>query len=56
MSELDSHEYKEAERQCWDIVADGWQKWWKTIEKGSDKVSKRLIELAVLKFLILQQV
>jgi ubiquinone/menaquinone biosynthesis C-methylase UbiE len=49
MSELDSHEYKEAERQCWDIVADGWQKWWKTIEKGSDKVSKRLIELAEIK-------
>ena len=31
--------YKEAQRQSWDSVATGWQKWWKTSEKD---VSGRL--------------
>jgi ubiquinone/menaquinone biosynthesis C-methylase UbiE len=42
-------QYKEEERQSWDIVASNWQKWWKTIERGAEKVSKRLIELAEIK-------
>jgi ubiquinone/menaquinone biosynthesis C-methylase UbiE len=41
--------YKEEERQSWDSVANNWQKWWKTIEKGAEKVSRRLIELAEIK-------
>jgi ubiquinone/menaquinone biosynthesis C-methylase UbiE len=49
MSTLDSTQYKEAEYQSWDSVADGWQKWWKTIETGAQKVSRRLIELAEIK-------
>ena len=49
MSTLDSKEYKEAERQSWDSVANNWQKWWKTIERGAEKVSRRLIELAAIK-------
>jgi ubiquinone/menaquinone biosynthesis C-methylase UbiE len=49
MSTLDSTQYKKAERQSWDSVADGWQKWWKTIEIGAQKVSRRLIELAEIK-------
>jgi ubiquinone/menaquinone biosynthesis C-methylase UbiE len=49
MSTLDPTQYKEAERQSWDSVADGWQKWWKTIEIGAQKVSRRLIELAEIK-------
>ena len=49
MSTLDSKKYKEAERQSWDSVADNWQKWWKTIERGAEKVSRRLIELAEIK-------
>jgi ubiquinone/menaquinone biosynthesis C-methylase UbiE len=49
VSSLDSKQYKEAERQSWDSVADGWQKWWKTIEIGAEKVSRRLIELAEIK-------
>ncbi len=49
MSTLDSKKYKEAERQSWDSVANNWQKWWKTIERGAEKVSRRLIELAAIK-------
>lgn len=49
MTTLDSKQYKEAERQKWDNVASGWQKWWKTIERGARKLSMRLIELAEIK-------
>jgi ubiquinone/menaquinone biosynthesis C-methylase UbiE len=45
----DSKQFKEAERQKWDNVADGWQKWWKTLERGAGKLSKRLVELAEIK-------
>ena len=30
-------------------MAEGWEKWWKTIEVGADNVSHRLIELAEIK-------
>jgi ubiquinone/menaquinone biosynthesis C-methylase UbiE len=49
LTALDSNEYKEAERQSWNSVAPPWQKWWKTIERGTEKVSRRLIELAEIK-------
>ena len=49
MSTLDSKQYKEEERRIWDSVANNWQKWWKTIERGAGRVSRRLIELAVIK-------
>jgi enediyne biosynthesis protein CalE5 len=49
LTALDSEQYKEAERQGYNSVAAGWQKWWKTIERGTEKVSKRLIELAEIK-------
>jgi ubiquinone/menaquinone biosynthesis C-methylase UbiE len=49
LSTLDSKQYKEEERQKWDSVANGWQKWWKTIERGAGKLSRRLIELAEIK-------
>ena len=49
MTALDSKQYKEAERQSWNSVANNWQKWWKTIERGAEKVSRRLIELAEIK-------
>ena len=49
MLTLDSEKYKESERQNWDSVANNWQKWWKTIEIGAGKVSRRLIELAEIK-------
>jgi ubiquinone/menaquinone biosynthesis C-methylase UbiE len=49
MTMLDSKQYKETERQNWNSVAAGWQKWWKTIEKATEKVSRRLVELAEIK-------
>ncbi|HEX9320307.1 MAG TPA: class I SAM-dependent methyltransferase [Nitrososphaeraceae archaeon] len=49
MSVVDPKRYKETERQNWDSVAHGWEKWWKTIEIGAGKVSRRLIELAAIK-------
>jgi ubiquinone/menaquinone biosynthesis C-methylase UbiE len=49
MSTFDSEQYKANERQGWDAVASGWQKWWKTTEKATGRVSKRLIELAAIR-------
>ena len=49
MSILDSKQYKEIQLQGWASVAEGWEKWWKTIEVGADNVSHRLIELAEIK-------
>ena len=31
------------------MVAEGWQKWWKTFEQDAQKVNERLIELAEIK-------
>lgn len=45
-SNFDPNEFKSSQRQSWDSVARGWQKWWKTFENGAQKVSDRLIELA----------
>jgi ubiquinone/menaquinone biosynthesis C-methylase UbiE len=49
MSTLDSKQYKEEERQKWDNVANGWQKWWKPIEMGAEKISRRLTERVEIK-------
>jgi enediyne biosynthesis protein CalE5 len=49
MTTLDSKQYKETERQNWNSVAAGWQKWWKTIESSTENVSRRLVELAEIK-------
>jgi len=49
LSTIDPKQYKEAERRSWDNVANNWRKWWKTIERGAEKVSRRLIELAEIK-------
>jgi ubiquinone/menaquinone biosynthesis C-methylase UbiE len=42
----DPARYKEDQRQQWNRVAAGWQKWWPTIENGAQDVSRRMIELA----------
>ncbi len=49
MSAVDPKQYKETQRHNWDSVAHGWEKWWKTIEIGAEKVSRRLIGLAIVK-------
>jgi len=43
---IDSKLYKEEVRRGYDNAAAGWQKWWMTIETATEKVSKRLVELA----------
>ena len=45
----DPEQYKAGQRQGWDSVAGGWQKWWKTAETAGGKISSRLIELAEIK-------
>ena len=49
MSAIDPKQYKETQRHSWDSVAHGWEKWWRIIEIGAEKVSRRLIELASIK-------
>jgi ubiquinone/menaquinone biosynthesis C-methylase UbiE len=49
MSNIDPVKYKEGQRQGWNNVASGWQKWWKITETAGDKLTKRLIELAEIK-------
>jgi len=47
--EFDATRYKSTQRQEWDAVAAGWNKWWEIIEKGAQHVSDRLVELAAIK-------
>jgi len=46
MSNIDSKQFKEAQRKSWDSVAIGWEKWWKTFEKDAQNLSNHLVELA----------
>ena len=46
---IDSRQYKEEVCRGYDNAAAGWQKWWKTIERATEKVSERLVELAQIK-------
>lgn len=42
----DAAHHKDRQRQQWDRVAAGWEKWWHTIENGAHHVSDRLVRLA----------
>ena len=44
-----SDQIKQSQRQSWDSVAFGWQKWWKIFENGAETVGDKLIELADVK-------
>jgi ubiquinone/menaquinone biosynthesis C-methylase UbiE len=48
-STFDPNSFKMAQREGWDSVAGGWKEWWVSIEKGAQKLSQRLIELAEIK-------
>jgi ubiquinone/menaquinone biosynthesis C-methylase UbiE len=48
-STFDPNQFKMAQREGWDSVAEGWKEWWEPIEKGAQKLSQRLIELADVK-------
>jgi len=42
----DAEHYRDRQRQEWDRVAAGWEKWWRTIEDGAQHVNVRLVDLA----------
>jgi enediyne biosynthesis protein CalE5 len=46
---FDSEQYKISQRKSWEIVAEGWQKWWKIFEQGAQIVNEKLVELAEIK-------
>ena len=48
-SSFDPNQFKTAQQEGWDSVAEGWKEWWEPIEKGAQKLSQRLIELAEIK-------
>jgi ubiquinone/menaquinone biosynthesis C-methylase UbiE len=48
-STFDPNQFKMAQRNGWDSVAGGWKEWWELIEKGAQKITQRLIELAEIK-------
>ena len=48
-STFDPNQFKMAQREGWDSVAEGWKEWGKPIEKGVENISQRLIDLAEIK-------
>jgi ubiquinone/menaquinone biosynthesis C-methylase UbiE len=48
-SEDEEYKKRSQQRQSWDNVARGWQKWCKSFEKDAQKVNERLVELAEIK-------
>ncbi|MBV9668009.1 MAG: methyltransferase domain-containing protein, partial [Nitrososphaeraceae archaeon] len=48
-SPFDANQYKLDQRQGWDSAASGWKNWWQVTEKGPQKISNRLVELAQIK-------
>lgn len=42
----DAEHHKDRQRQQWDRVAAGWERWWHTIENGAHHVNDRLVDLA----------
>jgi ubiquinone/menaquinone biosynthesis C-methylase UbiE len=49
MPNPDAKQFRRDQRQDWESVATGWQKWYKTFEKGAHKMSHRLINMAEIK-------
>ena len=49
MPNSNSDQVRRDQRQDWDSVAAGWQKWYRTFEKGACKMSYKLIEMAKIK-------
>ena len=41
---FDPDKFKAAQKKGWDSVADGWKKWWASIEKGAQVVSDHLVD------------
>jgi ubiquinone/menaquinone biosynthesis C-methylase UbiE len=49
MSNSQSDQIKQSQRQRWDSVDLGWQKWWEIFENGAQTISDKLIEIANIK-------
>lgn len=49
MSNSQSDQIIQSQRQSWDSVAFGWQKWWKIFENGAQTVSDKLVEITEVK-------
>jgi SAM-dependent methyltransferase len=47
--DFNPEEFKAQQRQMWDYAAAGWQIWWETFERGAQKVSDKIVELAEIK-------
>ncbi len=45
---FDPEAYKEQQRAGWSAAAEGWRRWWSTLERGAQPVSDRLVERAGL--------
>ena len=45
---FDAAQYKVGQRQEWNAAANAWDRWWETIERGSQPVSDRLVDVAGL--------
>lgn len=50
MGDLSPDQYKIRQRGEWDSVAEGWRKWWPTIEASAHHVSDLLVELAGVQY------
>jgi ubiquinone/menaquinone biosynthesis C-methylase UbiE len=48
-STFDPNQFKTDQRQGWNSVAQGWKEWWQPIERGAQKLSRQLVELAEIK-------
>jgi len=48
-STFDPNQFKMGQRQNWNSVAEGWKRWSDAFEKGAQRLSNRLIELAKIK-------
>ncbi len=42
-------ELKKRQRNDWNAVAPGWEKWWRTLEEGACHVSAKMLQMAALK-------
>jgi len=41
-------ELKKRQRNDWNAVAPGWEKWWRTLEKGACHVSAKMLQMTAL--------
>ena len=45
-TDFDHQAFKQAQRQDWDGVSSGWERWWPVLEQGAQAVSDALLDMA----------